>query len=319
VTNPIVLIGEDVGQANLARMRAAFPGVEFRFCPTVDDYVSQAPDVEIMFSKRFPAEALERAERLRWVQAGTAGVERLLATDLAERGVLLTNATGAHGVPMAEMILAMMLAFATGLHTLLRAQRLHRRVRERVIGAKFELEGQTLCVLGLGDIGGTLARKAKALGMRVLGVRRSEERFPGLDGQYTPDQLSQALPQADHVALCLPLTKETRHIIAERELRAMKPSAYIYNVGRGPSIEPTALLQALSEGWIAGAGLDVTDPEPLPEDSPLWDLPNVLLGQHSSGSSPFNGDRITSIFMENLGRYLVGEPLANVVDRELGY
>jgi phosphoglycerate dehydrogenase-like enzyme len=303
----------------MARMREAFPEIEFRFCPTADEFVRHAAHADIVFSKSFPPEALGRAGRLRWVQAGTAGVERLLALGLAERGILLTNAVGAHGVPMAEMILAMMLAFATGLHTLLWAQRLHRRARERVIGEKFELQGQTLCVLGLGDIGGTLARKAKALGMRVLGVRRSREPFSGLDGQTTPDQLLQVLGQADHVALCLPLTQETRHIVGERELRAMKASAYIYNVGRGPSIEPCALIRALAEGWIAGAGLDVTDPEPLPDDSLLWDMPNVLLGQHSSGSSPLNADRITSIFLENLGRYVRGDPLLNVVDVELGY
>jgi phosphoglycerate dehydrogenase-like enzyme len=319
MTKPIMLVGEDVGPANLARMRETYPGVEFRFCPTAEEVIRQAADAEAIFGKSFPREALERAVRLRWVQAGTAGVERLLAMGLEERGVTLTNATGAHGVPMAEMVLAMMLSFATGLHTLLWAQRLHQRARERVIAHKFELEGQTLCVLGLGDIGGTLARKAQALGMRVLGVRRSQEPFPGLDGQYTPGQLLEALPQADHVALCLPLTEETRHIVGERELRAMRPSAYIYNVGRGASIEPAALLQALTEGWIAGAGLDVTAPEPLSEDSPLWDLPNVLLGQHSSGSSPFNADRITDIFLDNLGCYLRGEPLMNVVDRERGY
>ena len=306
MTKPIVLVGEDVGPANLARMRETYPEVEFRFCPTADEIIRQAADAEVIFSKRFPQEALERAGRLRWVQAGTAGVERLLAMGLEERGVVITNATGAHGVPMAEMVLAMMLAFATGLHTLLWAQRLHVRARERVVAEKFELEGQTLCVLGLGDIGGTLARKAQALGMRVLGVRRSREPFPGLEGQYTPGQLLEALPRADHVALCLPLTPETRHIVGERELRAMKSSAYIYNVGRGASIEPAALLQALSEGWIAGAGLDVTDPEPLPEDSPLWDMPNVLLGQHSSGSSPLNGDRITDILHGESGALSAG-------------
>jgi phosphoglycerate dehydrogenase-like enzyme len=300
-------------------MREAFPGVEFRFCPTADELTRQAGDAEVIFSKRFPPQVLERVGRLRWVQAGTAGVERLLALGLADRGVLLTNATGAHGVPMAEMVLGMMLAFATGLHTLLWAQRARERVRSQVVENKFELEGQTLCVLGLGDIGGTLARKARALGMRVLGVRRSQAPFAGLDGQVTPDQLLEALPEADHVALCLPLTAETRQIVGERELRAMKPSAYIYNVGRGPSIELTALLKALVEGWIAGAGLDVTDPEPLPEDSPLWAMPNVLLGQHSSGSSPWNADRITGIFLDNLGRYLRGEPLVNVVDAERGY
>jgi phosphoglycerate dehydrogenase-like enzyme len=315
----IVLVGEDVGQANLTRMREAYPEIAFRFCPTEDEFVTQAADADIIFTKRFPPQALERAGRLRWVQAGTAGVGHLLALGLAERDVLLTNASGAHGVPMAENIIAMMLAFATRLHTLIRAQESHDRTRERVLCEKFELDGQTLCVLGLGDIGGTLARKAKGLGMRVLGVRRSGKPFSGLDEQYTPDQLLHALPQADHVALCLPLTEETRHIIAEPELRAMRRSAYVYNVGRGPSIEPAALLRALTEGWIAGAGLDVTDPEPLPEDSALWALPNVILSQHTSGSSPFNGDRITSIFMENLGRYLRGKPLINVVDVALGY
>ena len=315
----IVLVGEDVGQANLVRMREAYPGVTFRFCPTSEAFLGQVADVDIVFSKSFPPEALDRAGRLRWIQAGTAGVGHLLAMDLAERGILLTNASGAHGVPIAEMILAMMLAFATRLHTLLHAQRAHQRAHERAVATKFELNGQTLCVLGLGDIGGTLARKARGLGMRVLGVRRRSEPFPGLEEQYTPDRLPEALHQADHVALCLPLTAETRHIVAERELRAMKPSAYIYNVGRGASIEPTALIQALREGWIAGAGLDVTDPEPLPADSPLWDLPNVILGQHSSGSSPLNGDRITSILIENLGRYLRGEPLLNLIDEEVGY
>jgi phosphoglycerate dehydrogenase-like enzyme len=321
----IVLVGENVGEANLARMRQAYPEIEFRFCATHQEFVARVADADIVFTKSFPSEALSTAGRLRWVQAGTAGVERLLAMGLAERGILLTNASGAHGVPMAENILAMMLGFAIRLPALLRAQcdrsRVHdrRRVRERVLEHKFELDGQTLCVLGLGDIGGTLARKANALGMTVLGVRRSREPYPGLAGQYTPDRLLEALPQADHVALCLPLTVETRHIIGERELCAIKPSAYIYNVGRGASIEPRALLRALTEGWIAGAGLDVTDPEPLPKDSPMWDLPNVMLSQHTSGSSPFNGDRITSILIENLGRYLRGEPLINVVDPALGY
>jgi phosphoglycerate dehydrogenase-like enzyme len=315
----IVLVGEDVGEANLARMREAYPQVEFRYCTTAEAFLREVTDVDIVFAKSFPPELLGRAKRLRWVQAGTAGVGHLLSMGLAERDILLTNASGAHGVPIAEMIIAMMLAFATRLHTLLRTQKPDERTRDRVIREKFELDGQTLCVLGLGDIGGTLARKAKGLGMQVLGVRRSRERFPGLDGQYTPGQLLSALRQADQVALCLPLTAETRHIIAERELRAMKPAAYIYNVGRGPSIEPRALERALTEGWIAGAGLDVTDPEPLPPDSPLWHLPNVILSQHSSGSSPLNSDRITSILLENLGRYLHGEPLVNLVDTELGY
>ncbi|MBX3001333.1 MAG: D-2-hydroxyacid dehydrogenase [Caldilineaceae bacterium] len=315
----IVIIGEDVGEENLARLRTAHPDVTFRFCPSVEEFVAAAADADVLFSKRFPPPVWERAGRLRWVQAGTAGVNHLLDAGLRGSPVILTNAVGAHGVPMAEVILAMMLAFATRLHLLIHAQRTRTWIKDEVLAHKFELAGQTLCVIGLGDIGGTLAHKAKALGMHVLGVRRSATPFPGIDAQYTRDQLCDVLPAADHVALCLPLTDETQGVIGEEELRAMKPSATIYNVGRGASIDADALLRALHEGWIAGAGLDVTDPEPLPAASPLWTLPNVILSQHTSGSSPHNADRITAIFLDNLGRFRRGEPLRNVVDKTLGY
>ncbi|MCB0128711.1 MAG: D-2-hydroxyacid dehydrogenase, partial [Caldilineaceae bacterium] len=310
----IVLVGEAIGPENLARLTAAHPDCEFRYCLDPAAYLANVAEAEIIFSKQFPPGTLDRGQRLRWIQAGTAGVNHLIAAGIADRDIVLTNARGAHGTPIAEQTLALMFAFANRLPTLIRAQAERKHVAKRVIAEKFEVAGQTLLVIGLGDIGGTLAQKAKLLGMRVLGMRRTTEPFPGLDAQYTPDQLLAALPQADHVALCLPLTDATNAIVGEAELRAMKPSAHIYNVGRGASIEPDALLRALQEGWIAGAGLDCTDPEPLPIDSPLWDLDNVLLAQHTSGSSPYNADRITQIFLDNLGRYRRGEGLKNVVD-----
>jgi phosphoglycerate dehydrogenase-like enzyme len=202
---------------------------------------------------------------------------------------------------------------------MVRSQSSRFRASQQVRATKRELHGQTLCVVGLGDIGGTLAAKAHGLGMHVLGVRRRRVPCPHVDELYTRDRLLSPVSQADHVALCLPLTAETTAIVGECELRAMQPSAYIYNVGRGASISAGPLLVALSEGWIAGAGLDVTDPEPLPDDSPLWDMPNVILSQHTSGSSPYNADRITTQFIENLGRYLRGEPLTNLVDQARGY
>jgi phosphoglycerate dehydrogenase-like enzyme len=315
----VVLIGEDIGHKNLARLQQAHPDLTFRFCPEPAAFIANAAEAEVIFSKQFPPRTLAVAQKLRWMQAGTAGVNHLLAAGIGERDILLTNARGAHGIPMAEQILALMFAFAIRLPTLLQAQGEHRQVAAQVIREKFELAGQTLCVIGLGDIGGSLAQKAKHLGMRVLGVRRTKAAFPALDAQYTPDQLRDALSQADHVALCLPLTTATTAIVGEADLRAMKPSAYIYNVGRGASIEPTALVQALQEGWIAGAGLDVTDPEPLPADSPLWEMPNVILCQHTSGSSPYNADRITDIFLDNLSRYRRGEVLSNLVDKVQGY
>jgi D-2-hydroxyacid dehydrogenase (NADP+) len=152
-----------------------------------------------------------------------------------------------------------------------------------------------------------------------VGVRRGADPFPGLDGVYRSGDLSEILPEADHLALCLPGTAETRHLLGGREIALLKPSACVYNVGRGSALDQEALIAALRAGRIAGAGLDVTSSEPLPDDSPLWDLPNVIVGQHSSGHSPLNHDRITDIFAENLARYRAGAPLTNVVDKARGY
>ncbi len=314
-----VIIGEAIGEANLTRLREQFPQVTFHFCMEDDAWLAIAPEAGVIFSKRFPSAALEAAHNLRWVQAGTAGVERLLHAGLPERGVTITNASGAHGDPISEQILSHMLAFATGLHTLIRAQTEHRHIQAEIMRTKFELAGQTLCVVGLGDIGGTLARKAHALGMQVVGVRRTARSAPGVDRIFAVDELMTALGEADHVALCLPLTSATHRLIGADQLRAMRSTAYIYNVGRGASIDPTALIQALREGWIAGAGLDVTEPEPVPVDSPLWEVPNVILSQHTSGTSPHNANRITAIFAANLERYLQGAPLQNVIDPVRGY
>jgi phosphoglycerate dehydrogenase-like enzyme len=291
--------------------------------------MAAAPRIEVIFTKGVEAavigaqginvEAVNAAKNLRWFQAGTAGVERVLKL-LEGRDVVVTNASGAHGIPMSENILTMALCFATRMHRLIRTQAQRSRLGREVISEKWELHGQTMLVLGLGDIGGTLADKSKALGMRVLGVRRSGEPHRACETVFTPDRLHEALPQADHVALCLPLTSETRAIVGEAELRLMAPTAHIYNVGRGASIEGKAMRRALAEGWIAGAGLDCVDPTDVPaDDDPLWDMENVILSHHTSGSSPHNSQRITDIFAENLRRYQAGEPLMNVISRELGY
>lgn len=314
-----VLIGEDVGERNVERLRDRFPDVAFIFAPTPDGVIARAPEVPIIFTKNLPRAAIERAKELVWVQAGIAGVDGLLANGMREHPAVLTCARGAHGIPMAEHILAMMFALANRVPLLVQAQPERKRVGGRARLEKWELDGQTIVVAGLGDVGGTLARKARALGMRVLGVRRGGEPFPGLDGVYSPDEFAAILPDADHVALCLPGTAETRHFLGAREIASLKPTTCVYNVGRGSALDQDALIDALRGGRLGGAGLDVTTPEPLPDDSPLWDMPNVILGQHSSGHSPFNHDRITDIFADNLARYREGAPLVNVVDKERGY
>lgn len=309
-----VLLGTTLALEDTTRLRAAFPTVEFIEASHRERMQAVAAHCEVIFGP-ISEELLAAAPRLRWVQVRSAGVDHLPLEALAARNILLTNGSGAHGIPIAESVLALMLAFAIRLPTLMEGQRRREWGYGRVYQEKFELEGQALLVIGLGDIGSTLARKAKGLGMRVLGLRRrSLPPPPGVDELVPADRLSDALAQADHVALCLPLTEATTAFLGEAELRAMKPTAFVYNVGRGPSIAREPLLRALQEGWIAGAGLDVTDPEPLPPDDPLWALPNVLLTQHTSGSSPFNSRRVTDIFLDNLRRFLAGEPLRNVVD-----
>lgn len=314
-----VLIGEDVGAANVQRLRDAFPTVEFIFAPTPEGIIAHAAEVEIIFTKGLPRPAIEAASKVVWVQAGIAGVDGLLANGMRGHPAVLTNARGAHGIPMAEHILAMMFALANRVPLLVEAQRQHRLIRGQATTEKWELEGQTIAVIGLGDVGGTLARKCRALGLRVLGVRRSGAAFEGIARVYPPTALREVLPQADHVALCLPGTAETRRLIGATELACLKPTACLYNVGRGNAIDQEALIEALGSGRLGGAGLDVTTPDPPPVDSPLWDLPNVILGQHSSGHSPFNHDRITTIFADNLARFLRHEPLVNVVDKVRGY
>ena len=314
-----VLIGENIGPVNLTRLRQEFPTTDFRLCLEDAEWMESAPKANIILSKRWPAEAMKLTSELRWVQAGTAGVDHLVRSDLPGRGVIITNSSGAHGDPISELILSHMLAFATGLNRAIRAQGERRYIQKEVSQTKFELVEQTLCVVGLGDIGGTLARKADALGMHVIGVRRSNKPVVGVAQIFPPKQLTTALGQADHVALCLPLTNDTRHFIGAEELRAMRSTAYIYNVGRGASIDEAALVHALQTGVIAGAGLDVTDPEPVPAASPLWEMPNVILSQHTSGMSPHNPRRVTELFAANLKRYLAGEPLHQLIDPTRGY
>lgn len=186
-----------------------------------------------------------------------------------------------------------------------------------------ELRDRTVGIIGLGAIGGEVARLAKGIGMKVIATRRSATRREsgvfGVDELYPYLDLLQMLSESDLVVIAAPLTAETRGMIGEAELRAMRPTAYLINVARGPIINQSALIKALREGWIAGAGLDVFETEPLPPDSELWDLPNVILSSHMAGSTDRRSQRVLGLFCENLRRYLAGEQLLNVIDRQQGY
>jgi len=265
---------------------------------------------------------LDRAERLHWYHMGAAGVEQVINQEgFRDRNLTLTNSSGIAAPNMAEHAMALMLAFARMLPTLERSQR-ERHWQDWEAGLKsFELGGQTVVLAGLGAIGQEIAQRAKAFGMRVIGVRRSAggEVPAHVDEVVAIEALDAALAQADHVINTLPFTPDTAKLFDADRIAAMKPGAYFYNLGRGTTVDEPALIAALESGHLAGAGLDVTDPEPLETDSPLWAMENVIITAHTSGNSPMVRERLTELCIEQIRRYRAGERLLNIVDQTQGY
>lgn len=264
---------------------------------------------------------LDAATSLRWLHQRGAGVDRISTPKLmASDRLVLTNGSGNHAINISEHVLGLMLAFARQLPSLVRAQD-QRQWRPPKVSGLFELSGQTLAVVGAGALGCAVAVRASAFGMRVQGVRRAagEALPPGFASMSALADLDAVLGDADHVVVTLPLTAETRGLFSAARFAAMKPGAHLYNVGRGAIVDSASLLAALRSGRLAGAGLDVTDPEPLPADSPLWSEPGVIVTAHSSGQTPHSWQRYEALLLENLRRFQAGEPLLNVVDKRLGY
>ena len=284
-----------------------------------DEIESVLDQVEIAVGG-FPRKLIPGAENLRWFQLWSAGADWLQDHPAAaERDFILTSASGVHPIQITEHIFAFLLSFARGVPQALRAQQDH-QWRHLSAADVFELAGKRMVLVGVGAIGARTAEVARAMGMSVVGVKRDpSESIPGIETMVGPDQLLGVLPEADVVVLTVPYTAETEHMIDERALRAMKPAAYLINIGRGQTVDESALVRALEEGWIAGAGLDVFAEEPLPEDSPLWDIENVIITGHYAGISPHYDERAMAILLENLERYREGQPLKNVVDKRLGY
>ena len=301
----------------LALLRQAAPGLELRTYRDEADGLAQAADAEGYYGTPTPA-LLRAAPRLRWVQVASAGVERYLFPELIASTITLTNAKVIYGSHLADHLMAFILAFNRSLPHLFRCQQAEVwETRDHL--RPMEMEGETLLIVGLGGTGLATARRAAGFDMRVLAVSRSPKpQTPGVERVGGPDDLAAMLPEADHVAVCCALTNETYHLFGEREFRLMKPTAYIHNVTRGGVIDHEALLAALRAGEIAGAGLDVTEPEPLPPGHPLWREPNVLITPHASGHSPHSGGRMFELLCENLRRFAAGEPLLNVVDKIVG-
>lgn len=267
-----------------------------------------------------PPDLVVRAPALRWYQQWAAGSDWLLRhPEAAGRDFLLTSASGVHAVPISEQIIGALLMFARGLHRAVRAQARGEWWRPEP-AELFELPGKTMLIIGVGAIGSRTAELAAALGMRVEGIRRHPERpTSGLAALYGPDQLRERLAQADVVVLTVPLSAETRRMIGPAELDAIKPGAYLINIGRGGTVDEPALIRAILAGRVAGAALDVFAEEPLPADSPLWSLDQVILTAHYSGATPHYDERALAIFLDNLERFQAGRPLRNLVDKASGY
>lgn len=265
-------------------------------------------------------EALQRDDaKIRWIQSISSGVDYFPFDLLKKRGVILTDASGVHASSVAESTMAMMLGFARGIAAAVRTQ--SGKVWDRSLPTH-ELNGATLTIVGAGQIGRRLAHLAKAFDMRIIAVSRSGKPLPEADETYDASRLDEAIRQGDYVVNILPLTPETHHLFDETKFALMKETAIFINVGRGPSVREDHLVEALKSGRIAGAGLDVYEEEPLPQDHPLWTLDNVILTPHVAGGyTPENRQRVVDLFTANLELYLSGqaESMRNIVDFEKQY
>lgn len=268
---------------------------------------------EITLAYKIPPNLLELAPNLKWLQLSSAGFEHLDGSILSSR-IKITNTSGIHGIAMAEHITMLMLMFSRRALSLFQWKNDHSWVPY----TPGELRGRTIGIIGLGHIGLEVANTAKALGMKVL---VTDIIFPsltkgvaGIETIYPSHLMKEMLSKSDFVIVSLPQTKKTEGLIGENELKSMKKSAYIINISRGPIIDEKAIIKALEEGWIAGAGLDVFNTEPLPFDNKLWDLPNVIISPHIAGVSDQHDKRLTDLFCNNIIRYLNGENLLNVLN-----
>jgi len=323
---------------DLERIRAAAPGA--RLVTVSVDGLADGPldDVEVMLRGWFTSDAFDRllvhAPHLSWVHSATSGVERALTPASRERGILVTNARGVFSRPIAEYVLMMILSVSRRLPQLLELQ--HERTWQPLEGA--ELRDVTVGIVGLGSIGRAVGALATAFGCRVVAVRRRPDATPGsaaspgsggtddrsfgevmLDRVGGPETLPDLLGESDFIVLAAPLTPETHEMINAETLAMVKPGAWLINIARGRLIDERALLRALEDGPLGGAVLDTFRDEPLPPDSPFWDLPNVIVTPHTSWSSGRVLDRSVELFCDNLRLFATGQPLLNVVDPSAGY
>lgn len=282
---------------------------------TKDRLAGELADAEIFFGFHTP-EVFRHASSLRWIQTTSAGLDKILKPELVERGLLVTNASGVHAPSVVEVAWALTLAVARGIPDYVRQQQQHLWKWAPL----HDLKDATAGVIGLGGIGRRYANVAAAFGMRVRAVDLHQPPQPAeVESLWGIERLDELLALSDVVLVSCPYTPQTHYLIEERRLACMKPTAILINIARGGIVQETALAAALRAGRIAGAGLDVCETEPLPADSPLWDVPNLLITAHCAGLSSRRMHRLAEFFCQNLRRYRSQEPLLNLVDQTRGY
>ena len=312
-----------IPESHVAMLRARFPEIAFEHAASLDDARRIIELVDVAFTAFLTPEMVAAATRLRWVHSSAAAVEGLLPLSaLAARHVVVTNSRGVQAIPIAEHVMGGLLVLARRFDRMLDAQRERRWIQNELSEDwPWMLHGRAMTIVGLGTIGLEVARRAHAFGMRVTGVRRrpGEPRPSFVESVVGPDRLSDALTGCDVLVLCAPGVAATQRLIGAEQLGMLNPGAVVVNVARGQIIDEAALCDALTDGRLGGAVLDVFDREPLDSASPLWALPNVVITPHSSGFRASHWDDVLDLFTDNLRRFQHGEPLHNLVDPEAGY
>ena len=282
-----------------------------------EELIEAGKDAEVFFGY-CSEDIFPHLPNIKWVQASSAGMDRHMYPAMRESDVILTNAAGLYAKHVADQAFALLLGLARGIHDSVRNQDKHQWGRGK--SPMIEIDGFKIGIVGMGGIGMEMAKRAKGFDMHVTAVDAYRTDKPNNVDELLPmDQLSNMMSQVDVVMIACPLTEETRGLINKENLSVMQPTAFFINVARGPIVNEPDLIEILRAGTIASVGLDVTEIEPLPADSPLWDFDNVIISPHSAGGSQHRMRRITEFFLDNLERYLKGEELRNVVNKELGF
>jgi D-2-hydroxyacid dehydrogenase (NADP+) len=305
------------------RLQREFPQLKVLQLPNYDRVPEEIADTDVFIGWLLRPKQFVAAKKLKWIHSPAAAIHQLMFPEVVGSSVLVTNSTGVHGPVVAEHAIAVLLALAKRLPQAMRYQAKKKWSQEQLWQERprpREVDGATVAVIGMGVIGSEFTRRAKALGMKVLAVRENPGKGAGgADEVFGPGQIDDVVPRADYVLLCTPVTPATTHIMNRARLKEMKPDAYLINVARGTLVDEPDLLEALKGRTIAGAALDVFEEEPLSEQSPFWELDNVLITPHTAAVTERLWERHFHLIVENLNRFLAGRPLLYEVDKKRGY